>query len=272
VIDLHLHTTASDGALRPAALVGRAVAAGITTLSVTDHDTTAGLAEARTAAAQHGVAFVNGIEITAVDDSRDVHLLGYFVDPSAAVLVEFLAHQRADRLRRVREIADRLAALGAPIDAAPLLAAGAQGERSVGRPHVAQALVDAGHVRTRDDAFARYLATGQPAFVPRRGAAPADVVGVIHAAGGLAVLAHPGLTGVDYRLPALAAAGLDAIEARHCDYDAATEARYRTLAASLGLAITAGSDFHGETAGRPLALGTITMTAAEFAALEARCR
>ena len=272
MIDLHLHTTASDGTLGPAALVERAVAAGITTLSVTDHDTTAGLDEARAAAAARGAAFVDGIEITAVHDGRDVHVLGYFLEPADGSLQAFLARQREDRIRRVREILDRLAALGLPLDARPVLARAGDGRRSVGRPHVAQALVDAGHVRSWDEAFERYLAPGRPAFVPRRGAAPAGVIGAIHDAGGLAVLAHPGLSRVDDSIAALAASGLDAIEVRHPEHDAAAEARYRSMAASLGLAVTAGSDYHGDDGRKPTRLGTIAMTMTEFADLEARRR
>lgn len=272
MIDLHLHTTASDGTLGPAALVERAVAAGITTLSVTDHDTTAGLDEARAAATARGAAFVDGIEITAVHGGRDVHLLGYFLDPAAGPLQAFLTRQREDRIRRVREILDRLAALGLPLDARAVLARAGEGRRSVGRPHVAQALVDDGYVQSWDEAFERYLDTGRSAFVPRRGAAPADVIGVIHGAGGLAVLAHPGLSRIDDTVPALAAAGLDAIEVRHPEHDAAAETRYRSMAASLGLAVTAGSDYHGDDGRKPFRLGTIAMTPTEFAGLEARRR
>lgn len=270
MIDLHLHTTASDGALPAAALVARAAAAGITTLAVTDHDTTNGLAEARAAAAAQHVRFVNGIEITAVEAGRDVHVLGYFYDPANAALKDFLAAQREDRLRRVREMAARLAALGVPIDAAPVLAQGIGGGRSVGRPHVAAALVAAGHVQTNDEAFARFLENGGPAFVARRGAPPEVVVDLIAGAGGVASIAHPGITGIDDILPRLARAGLPAIEARHTDHDEATETRYRALAATLGMAISGGSDFHDDSGRRRCGLGIVTLPAGDFASLEAR--
>ena len=272
MIDLHLHTTASDGALSPADLVARVLAAGITTLSVTDHDTTDALAAARAAADAAGATFVDGIEVTAVDHERDVHVLGYFADPASPALQAFLARQREDRIRRVSDIAGRLAALGIEIDLHALLIAGAEGRRSIGRPHVAQALVQAGHVSSWDEAFDRYLASGRPAFVPRRGATPADVVHVIHDAGGVAVLAHPGLSGIDAGIPALAAHGLDGIEVRHPEHDGPTEGRYRALAGELRLAVTAGSDFHAVDGRHPSALGECTMTPAEFAALEARRR
>lgn len=273
MIDLHLHTSASDGLLRPADLVTRAAHAGLRVISVTDHDTTAGLDEARAEAAARGLRLIDGIEITAVDDGRDVHVLGYFIDPRHEALRSFLEAQRSDRVRRVREIADRLAELGAPIDPEPLMKRGLEAGQSVGRPHVASALIAAGHVQTWDEAFDRYLGQGKPAFVPRRGAAPAVVVAVIRAAGGVASLAHPGLTGIDPLIPGLVEAGLGALEVRHSEHDAETEARYREMARVLGLATTGGSDFHGDHGHGEHAspLGTAMMTGDELARLE-ECR
>ena len=270
MIDLHLHTTASDGALAPAALVARAAAAGITILAVTDHDTTGGLAEARAAANARGMRLVNGIEITAVEGSRDVHVLGYFFDPADPALRSFLKAQSEDRIRRVQEMAGQLAALGVAIDPAPIVQEGRATGRSVGRPHVAAALLAAGHVSTRDEAFDRFLENGRPAFIARRGASPDEVVGIISKAGGVASLAHPGLAGMDRIIPRLRDSGLHALEVRHTDHDAATETRYRALAAALGCAVSAGSDFHDDTGRRRCALGEISLTADEFAALEAR--
>lgn len=255
--------------LRPSELVARAARAGLTTISVTDHDTTGGLDEARAAAGGQGLRFIDGIEITAVEAERDTHVLGYFFDPSNAALRAFLELQRADRIRRVREMASRLDSLGMPIDPEPLLARGMEEGRSVGRPHVAAALLAHGYVQSWDEAFEKYLEKGRPAFVPRAGASAGEVVGIIHRAGGIASLAHPGLTRIDPIIPSLAAGGLDAIEAAHSEHDDETEARYRAMASALGLAVTAGSDFHGEHAHEPCALGRITMTAGELAALEA---
>jgi predicted metal-dependent phosphoesterase TrpH len=272
VIDLHLHTTASDGALAPADLVARAAAAGITTLSVTDHDTVGGLDEARASALTRGLTFVDGIEITAVESGRDVHVLGYLFDPAAPALTAFLVGQRDNRIRRVREMARRLAELGVAIDTAPVIARGLDGGRSVGRPHVADALVAAGHVHTRDEAFARFLEPGRPAFIPRRGASPEYVVQIITGAGGVASLAHPGLTGVDDLIPQLVRTGLQAIEARHTDHDAPTEARYRALAVRLGTAVSGGSDFHDDTGRRRCGLGSVTLPPDDFARLLERRR
>jgi predicted metal-dependent phosphoesterase TrpH len=271
LIDLHLHTTASDGSLAPAALVARAAAAGLTTISVTDHDTFAGLSEARAAAGELGLRFVNGVEITAIENERDVHLLAYFVDPSEPGLTQFLVRQRDDRIRRIREIARRLATLGCPIDVEALLEnTPSSGGQSLGRPLLADALVAAGHARDRRDAFDRLIGNGGPAFVPRIGARPDEVIALVRDSGGIVSLAHPGLTRIDDVIPRLAAAGLTALEARHSDHDAETETRYRDMAAGLGLAVSGGSDFHGESGHRSSILGTVTLPAADFALLEAR--
>lgn len=270
MIDLHLHTNASDGMLRPADLIARASRVGLATISVTDHDTIAGLSEARAEARSLGLRLIDGIEITAVEGERDVHVLGYFIDPAHQRLREFLEGQRADRVRRVREMVDRLAALGVPVDPQPLMARSLEPGTSVGRPHVAAALLAAGHVHSWDEAFDQYLGEGKSAFVPRRGATADEVVGVIRAAGGVASLAHPGLTAVDPLIPHLAEAGLAALEARHTEQDEATEARYREMARVLGLVTTGGSDFHGDHGEHPTTLGTAMMTEDELAALEKR--
>lgn len=273
-IDLHLHTTASDGRLTPSALVALAAGASVGVMSVTDHDTVAGLGEARAASAAHDVRLIDGIEITAVEHGRDVHVLGYFFDPANNELNRFLEQQRTARVERVREIAARLQSLGYPIDVEALLATVAPASgRSVGRPLVADALVAAGHARDRRDAFDRLLGQDRPAFVARCGPDVAQVVATIAAAGGIASLAHPGLLGTDDRIPAYAAAGLSALEARHRDHTPDDEARYRELAARLNLAISGGSDFHGphdSRDGTPACPGSVTLDPAELLALEAR--
>jgi predicted metal-dependent phosphoesterase TrpH len=271
LIDLHLHTTASDGTLSPAALVTHAAEAGLTVISVTDHDTLAGIPEARRAAVANGVRLITGVEITGIEDGRDVHLLGYFVDLEDAGLAALLQRQRADRIRRVRDIGDRLATLGCPIDLEPLLGqAAASADRTVGRPLLADALVAAGHARDRNDAFERLLGNGKPAFVPRVGPAPDQVIATVRSAGGLVSLAHPGLTRMDEVVPRLAEAGLAALEARHSDHDVETEQRYREMATRLGLAVSGGSDFHGASSHRTSTLGRVTLPVDDFSRLEAR--
>jgi 3',5'-nucleoside bisphosphate phosphatase len=246
-VDLHLHTTASDGRSTPRELVAHAREGGVTVMAATDHDTTAASAEVRTAAREHGIETITGIEITAVEDGRDVHVLGYFVDDTDEALLTFLAAQRERRITRVEAIAARLAELGMPVDVSETLAAARQqSSRSVGRPQVARAMVAAGHVPGTREAFDRWLATGKPGFVPRPGVSCEAVIEIIHRAGGVASIAHPGKTGIDGRLGALADAGLDALEAFHPDHDAAAVARYTRLAEQRGLLVTGGSDFHGD--------------------------
>ena len=270
MIDLHLHTTVSDGLLTPAALVARAAACGLTTISVTDHDTTAGLAEAAGAAARHGLRLVPGVEVTSIVEQRDVHMLAYFIDPDRTAFTEFLRTQRAERLARVRRIAARLAELGYPIDVDAIISSSAGTARSVGRPQLADALVARGYVTDRDDAFCRLLTEGAPAFVPRSGPSPEAVIAAVHDAGGVASLAHPGLTRMDSIIACLAAAGLAALEVCHSDHDPFTEQRYRGIAAHHGLAVSGGSDFHGDVGRRASMLGRISISEEELTALESR--
>ena len=272
MIDLHVHTTASDGLCSPDQLVERAAAAGVTTLSVTDHDTVAGLARTADRCAAARIRFVPGIEITAIAGGRDVHMLGYFFDAGHPPLLAFLERQRESRFARLGAIAERLASHGVLVDVAPLVdEARRQGGHTVGRPQVARALVAAGHAADTNDAFERWLGFGKPGFVARAGAPPEEVIAVIHDAGGLASLAHPGLTQVDARIPALVAAGLDAIEAFHPDHDPATRDRYVALARAHRLLLTGGSDYHGDPA-HGLSPGAVTLPAAEWEKLSAWLR
>ena len=275
MIDLHLHTTASDGRLSPGELVARASAAGLTTISVTDHDTVAAIAEVTEAARGVNIRVVPGIEITAVDDGRDVHMLGYFFDPLSTTLATVLEQQRALRVARVREIGARLAALGMPIDVeSVLLAAAARPGSSVGRPQVARQLVQAGYVTSVQEAFDQWLATGRPAFMPRTGPSPAAIVDTIHQAGGVASIAHPAVTRRDELIAPLVEHGLDAIEVYHSDHSPEAEQIYKAMAKRLGALVSGGSDFHGDdptlnpSRTRRSILGVVCLPATAFAALE----
>lgn len=249
MIDLHTHTTASDGRCTAAELVERAAAAGVDVLAVTDHDTVAACAAAQAACAARAIEFVAGIEITSVRDDTDVHILGYFIDPASPSLAAFLAEQRARRVDRVSRMIAKLAQFGIGLDAEAILKPALERSgTSVGRPAIARALVAGGHVPTTNDAFAVWLSRGRPAFVAREGAAPDAVVAQIHAAGGLASIAHPGLLARDEWIGGLAAAGLDAVEAYHTDHDVAAVERYCALAARHDVAVTGGSDYHGDDA------------------------
>jgi predicted metal-dependent phosphoesterase TrpH len=268
MIDLHLHTTASDGTDTPAELVRACREAGIATMAVTDHDTTAAVAEAAREAERAGIAFVPGIEMTAAWKGSDVHVLGYFLDPESPALKSFLESQIEDRIRRARAVGERLAALGVAIEMESLIAR--SGGRPVLRPHFAQAMVEAGHVGREQEAFERYIGEGKPAYVARQGATPADIVRIIRDAGGLSSMAHPGVTELDALIPELAAAGLDAIEAYHTDHSPDDTARYLATARRLGLAVTGGSDFHGFRSAHANGFGRVQLPAADFAALSRR--
>jgi predicted metal-dependent phosphoesterase TrpH len=200
------------------------------------------------AARERGLEAVAGIEITAVEDARDIHVLGYFVDQDTrGVLPGFLASQRALRVERIEAIIERLGALGMPLDRRVVLGNGSgYPGRSVGRPLVARAMVAAGYAADIREAFDKWLGPTCPAFVPRSGPPVSAVIGIVHDAGGLVSLAHPGRTRIDGRIPALRDAGLDGLEVYHSDHDPAQTTVYARLAASLGLLATGGSDFHGE--------------------------
>ena len=271
MIDLHMHTNASDGRSTPEELVARAAAVGIRTLSVTDHDTMASVPAASRAAAAAGIELVPGIEMTAVYDGRDVHVLGYYVDADARELREHTETQRTSRVQRAREIADRLASLGAPIDIEGLVARAPAGDaKSLARPQIARALVEAGHVGSVQEAFDRFLGDGCPAYLPNAGKSPEEVVAIINRAGGIASLAHPGPLNQDELIPRLAKAGLAALEVYHCAHDESARQRYVELARRHGLAISGGSDYHGEGVRRAEFFGRVGLPSEEFAELKKR--
>jgi hypothetical protein len=271
VIDLHTHTTASDGRCTPAELVERASAAGVTVLSVTDHDTVAACAAARAACDAAGIEFVPGIEMTAVRDEADVHVLGYFLDPESAALRTFLAEQRQRRVDRVRRIIVKLAQAGLRLDADAILRPALDdSSRSVGRPWVARALVAAGYVKSSNEAFAVWLSRGRPGFVSREGASPENVIARIHEAGGIASMAHPGLLRRDTWIEGFVEAGLDAIEAHHTDHDPETTARYRTMAERLSVAVSGGSDYHADESHGAPHPGSTSLPPGDYARLKAR--
>ena len=273
MIDLHTHTTASDGRCAPAELVARASEAGVAVLSVTDHDTAAGCAATAAACAAAGIEFVAGIEITAVRDDADVHMLGYFIDPASPALDRFLAAQRQQRIDRIRQMVAKLAPFGIRLDADAIVQPAVDDpSRSVGRPWIARALVAGGYVKSTNDAFGIWLSRGKPAFVPRESAPPGEVIERIHEAGGIASIAHPGLVGHDEWIAPLAEAGLDAIEVYHTDHDRAATARYRALADRLKLCASGGSDFHGDPSHGAASPGTVTLPREDFDRLAARAR
>lgn len=260
MIDLHTHTTASDGRCTSAELAARAAAAGVTVLSVTDHDTVAGCDPAASACRDVGIEFVSGIEITAIRDEVEVHVLGYFIDIASPALQAFLAEQRLRRIDRVRQMVDKLASFGIRLDAEALLRPALEDSRtSAGRPWIARALVAAGHMATTDEAFDRWLDRGKPAFVARYGPSPEEVFARIHEARGIASLAHPALVGRDDWIEGFVVAGLDAVEAYHSEHDAAATARYLAVAARFGVAVTGGSDYHADESHGAVQPGSVSL-------------
>jgi predicted metal-dependent phosphoesterase TrpH len=248
--DLHFHSNVSDGVESPEELVPRAVAAGLSVAALTDHDAVHGVAAFEEAAAGTGLVTAGGAELSVDEEGEDVHLLGLFLDPGEPGLVERLASIREVRVRRGEAIVERLDRLGLRLDLATLKAA--VGEGSFGRPHVARALVASGAVASLDEAFARYLGKGCPAFVPKARWGLGEAIASVRRAGGLAVLAHP----VWYRDPSSLlrmgrGLGLDGVEVFHPDNDGREEGLLRE-AAALGLLVTAGSDFHAPAGGRGL--------------------
>ena len=272
MIDLHTHTTASDGRRSPPELVACAAAAGVTVLSVTDHDTTGGCAEAQAACSDAGIAFVPGIEISAIRAGTEVHVLGYFIDADSVPLRTFLADQRRRRSDRVRQMIERLATCGIELDADAVLRPGiGDPAKAAGRPWIARALVERGHCATIGEAFDRWLSVGRSAYVPRLAAPPEEIFARIHGAGGIASVAHPSLLGHDEWIPAFVTAGLDAIEAYHPTHDAERTRHYLQLAARLGLAVSGGSDYHADDSHGALTPGSVALPREQFEALQA-CR
>lgn len=240
-LDLHAHTHFSDGQLSPAALVDLAVARQLVALAITDHDTVDGIAPAIEAAGDR-IEIVPGIEISSMLDGQDLHVLGYFLDPTSAPLLARLVRFREERRERARAILERLRQLGAEVDDDAVFASATPGV--VGRPHVAHALVRAGHVPSVDVAFQRYLGPRGEAFVPRPAFRSEEAVATIRAAGGVAVLAHPGSGLAVLQVERLHAAGLTGIEVWHPQHNTATQRRWKETADRLGLVSSGGSDFH----------------------------
>jgi predicted metal-dependent phosphoesterase TrpH len=270
-LDLHSHTTASDGRLAPAALVQLAHEVGLTTLAITDHDTTDGLPEARAAAASLGLELVNGIEFGCDLPGGEVHILAYLFDAAHPALVARLAWLREGRVERGREMVAKLNALGVPVAWERVRAIAGSG--SVGRPHVAQAVVEAGAAADTNDAFARYLGWGGPAYIPRRRLTPQDVIALIAEAGGVVSVAHPAhIPDLETFLGPLVDAGLAGLETYYGEYDAPTVAWLAGIAARYGLVPTGGSDYHARDIKDHAMLGTgPTVPADTVARLRARC-
>jgi 3',5'-nucleoside bisphosphate phosphatase len=271
VIDLHCHSTASDGRLPPADVVRTAATLGLTAIALTDHDTTAGVAEAREAGARLGVAVVGGCEFSVGVGWGEMHLLAYFVEPGDADIEACLTAARDDRSRRARDMVSRLVGLGIKVSSDDVLreAVGA----AVGRPHVARALQRLGHVETVQQAFDRYIGRGRPAFVEKQLPSLPAIAELVHAKGGVVSAAHLKSLGTMANLARLKEQGIDAVETRHPSHTGDYLAIITDAALALGLARTGGSDWHGETdaIGTHATLGSQQVPDEWLTLLRARC-
>ena len=273
-IDLHTHSSVSDGTDAPAELVRKALAVGLDVVALTDHDTFDGLDEAVAEGERLGLGVVRGMELSCSRRGSSVHVLAYGADPASPGLAAEMARVRDGRLGRLAGVLRKLAALGVPVSEAEVMAQ-VGNSPSVGRPHIADALIAAGHVRDRQEAFDRFLADGGPAHVHRYTIEVDRGIDLVHEAGGLAVIAHPWGRGRERLLPPnvlqdlVRDHGLDGIEVDHQDHDSDARRRLRALAESLGLLATGSSDYHG-TGKLDHDLGCNTTDAAVFTEMQRR--
>ena len=265
--DLHLHTTFSDGTERPERVVELARSAGVSAMAITDHDNVEALPIAAPVASRYGIELIPGIEMSASAEESEVHVLGFFFDPHNDVLRRHLAEQQARRVERVHEMVRRLQGVGVKIEAAEVLQLA--GEGTVGRPHVARILLKHGYVSAMAEAFTKYLGPKNPGFVPGSILSPAHVIGVLRAAGGVPVLAHPVYLKRDELIDGFVRDGLAGLEVYHSSHTPEVIARYQQIADRLHLLKTGGSDFHGDSSKEGLSVGASTVAYEAVEALRA---
>src|SRR6266404_3829506 len=252
--DLHLHTNFSDGTYSPEELAAHARRLDFKAIALTDHDTVEGCTRMALACQQSGIEFIPAAELTAEANSHEVHLLGYFLDTANPILLTRLAECQQARQNRIRHMVARINEMGIPLAVEDVFQLA--NCRSPGRPHVARALWEREFCGSIDEAFDRFLKKGRPAWAPKFKMSALEAIDLIHQAGGLAVMAHPGLTRADEAIPELAAQGLDGLECFHTKHTHSMADHYTLLARRLNLLITGGSDCHGTAKGKPL-IGTI---------------
>lgn len=269
VIDLHSHSTASDGQYPAPQVAQLAAAAGVSVWGLTDHDSVASLATAAAAASALGMRFVPGIELSVQLDRREIHILGHFVDAQSAALRGFEDLLAEKRRVRMGEIIHKLASLGVAL--APDEIEKFSGGKMLGRPHVARALVERGIVTSVKEAFDRFLGEGRPAYVGRYRLTAQDAIALVAGAGGTATLAHPGVNRIERGdLERLKGWGLAGVETYHPDHNPSVQEKYLRIARDLDLVPTAGSDYHGDAVAPDRHLGTVTMPPEQFERLESR--
>jgi predicted metal-dependent phosphoesterase TrpH len=269
MIDLHTHTTASDGQHPPAQLVRRAFEAGVRTLAVTDHDTVAGLPEAAQAARELGVELIAGIELSTFVNGSETHLLGHFVDHRCGQLAGLSSMLRVEREKRMRAMVSRLCQLGLPCEMDEVTRV--SGGENLGRPHLARVMMERGYVKDVREAFARYIGRDRPAFVERYKLSSQEAIGLIREAGGATTVAHAGASGLTPReIRKLKEQGAAGLEVNHPDHAEELRKELGTLARELDLVPTGGSDFHGELIVPGRRLGMMHMDPRDLERLRAR--
>jgi 3',5'-nucleoside bisphosphate phosphatase len=254
--DLHLHTHFSDGTYSPEELAAHGQTHGLSAMALTDHDTVEGCERMTAACEELGIEFIPASELTAEWDEHELHILGYFLDTQHERLLAELAKFQQVRQDRIRRMVARLNELGIPLEAELVFKIASC--KAPGRPHVGRALVMKGFCESLDEAFKRFLKKDRPAWVPKFKMSAADAINMIHEAGGLAVLAHPGLNRTDDVIPPLVEAGLDGIECFHSRHSTAMSMHYLQIAERHRLLVTGGSDCHGMNKGQPL-IGSVKL-------------
>ncbi|WP_408956071.1 PHP domain-containing protein [Natroniella sp. ANB-PHB2] len=254
-IDLHTHTTASDGSFTPTEVVKTAKKLGFSAIAITDHDTLAGLEEGAKAAKEEGIEFVPGIELNTDYDDTEVHILGYYPDYNTEKLLKKLDTLQKARYNRIKNMVKKLNELGFEIEFKEIIdiAEGA----ALGRPHIAQIMLDKGYIEEWSQAFDQYIGCRRPAYIKRKKLTPKEAIQLIKSAKGVPIIAHPALIGKDQLLPKLVEWGAEGFEVYHTDHDQAATQRYLEFAQQHDLLITGGSDCHGPKRKGEVLLGKI---------------
>lgn len=266
--DLHMHSIHSDGVFSPSELVHRAKRADLKLISITDHDNVAAVDGAIAVGKEMGVDVISGVELSAAVDDRDVHILAYFVDTNHPTLLEYLEFMRVERVKRAERIVKKLHAINVPVSLEKVMEKAGMG--SVGRPHIASAVVEDGLAESYHDVFLRYIGFGRPAYVAKYQCSPEESIALISGAGGLSFIAHPGNSLSEEVLLRLLKAGVDGIEVVHPSHSLETVARYRGIANEYYLLESGGSDFHGGRKNDDETLGKYTIPISAVDAMRRR--
>ena len=269
-VDFHIHTSASDGSLSPEEVVAEAARASLSSIGITDHDTMDGLLRARAAGKRLNVEIIPGIEFSTHLKNAEIHILGYFCQEENIRLSKTIGRLKSDRYTRMEKMVYKLNRLGVRISFSEVLAE-VKG-KAVGRPHLARVLCKKGYCNSMEEAFAKYIGYHSPAYVKRKEFSPAEAIEIIHGAGGISVLAHPGSYGNMNFLPLLLRKGLMGIEVFHPRNTVQVSYRYIKLALKCGLIITGGSDYHGDKRGEGVQIGAVKMEEGFLQEIKRRCR